>query len=98
MISRNARTDFVERIKYACEDSDSNSSSDPDADPGPDSGRISVVSARRRDSTDSRVVMVALLELGLKDEGKMGGYLAAILQKGQRAEVMVVDIVFLQTS
>lgn len=42
--------------------------------------------------------MVALLELGLKDEGKMGGYLAAILQKGQRAEVMVVDIVFLQTS
>lgn len=33
--------------------------------------------------------MVALLGLELKGDGKMGGYLAAMLQKGQRAEVMV---------
>lgn len=92
IISRNARTDFVERIRYACDDSDSNFGSNPDPDPGPDSGRVSAVSARRRDSRESGVVMMALSGLELKDDGEMGGYLAAISQKGQRVEVMVLGL------
>lgn len=38
--------------------------------------------------------MVALSGLGLKDDGKMGGYFAAMLQKGQRVEAMVYRNVF----
>lgn len=32
--------------------------------------------------------MVAFSELELKDDGEMGGYFAAMLQKGQCVEVM----------
>lgn len=36
--------------------------------------------------------MMALSGLELKDDGEMGGYLAAISQKGQRVEVMVLGL------
>lgn len=79
----------MERIRYARDDSDSNSGSKPDPDPCPDP--VSAVSARRRDSRGSGVVVMASSGLELKDNGEMGGYFAAILQKGQRVEVMVFE-------
>lgn len=78
--------DFVERTKYACDDSDS------DSDPVSDSGLVSAASVRRCDRRESGVVMVGLVESEWKEDGGMGGYLAAMLQKGHLCEVMFVGV------
>lgn len=68
MISKKAKTDLVDRIKYACDDP-------------PKSGSVSA-----RGGKESGVVLVG--DSGWKDDGGMGGYADAMLQKGQNVEDM----------
>lgn len=63
MISKKAKTDLVDKIKYACDDP-------------PKCRSISA-----RGGRESGVVLVG--DSGWKDDGGMGGYADAMLQKGQ---------------
>ena len=60
MISKKAMMDFVERIRYAFDDDDSD-----------------------WDSASRRQSGLAVVFSGWKDDGGIGGYVDAILQKGQ---------------